>query len=218
MTYDELMEKVRDRGKVILSGNTNWDTGTVFDAINASARWLMSKTKAKEATATLTIVSGTRDYTISSAIASDVDTINMVVIDTNEIHGVSLKKLQDEIFSDVSDEDDITDGVPDSFRVWNGVMRLYPTPSDGSTATIYYTAKVSHAFYTSAIGAGTVPFDDVFIDPLIYESLAILAENVGNTNLAVYYRDTANAKADNAVAEGASYLYNEGISYHDYIS
>ncbi len=97
MTYDELMEKVRDRGKAILSNNTNWDTGTVFDAINASARWLMSKTKAKEATATLTIVSGTRDYTISSAIASDVDTINMVVIDTNEIHGVSLKKLQDEI-------------------------------------------------------------------------------------------------------------------------
>ena len=214
MTYDELIEVVRKRGKKLLRG-TSWESGEVFDAINSASIEFMAESKDQEATASLAIVAGTRDYTISSSIATLCDDINLMVIDNGTIEGVTLRKLQDEIHSDTVKESDASAGTPEYFRVWNGVLRLYPTPNEDITATVYYTTKIAQAFYTTAIGATTIPFQDVYVTPIVYEALAILAEGEGDLKSAEYFRITGLAKFENALASKVDYAHDEEVKYQD---
>lgn len=214
MTYDQVIELVRKRGSNLVKG-VNWQSGDVFDAVNSACIEYMDKAKADEATASLAITTGTRDYTVSTAIGTDVDRINLVVIDTGTIEGIELRKMQDEIHADADDEDDISNGTPEFFRVWNGVLRLYPTPDEDMTATVYYTTKIAQAFYTSAIGATTFPFDDVYVTPIIYEALAVIAEGVGNMDMAVYFRETGNTKLNDVMANRADYSADSQVRYQD---
>lgn len=214
MTYDELIEVVRKRGKKLLQG-TSWESGEVYDAINSASTEFMAESKDQEATATLSIVAGTRDYTISSSIATLCDDINMITIDSGEIKGVTLRKLQNDIHLQTELESDASNGTPEEFRVWNGVLRLFPTPTENITATVYYTTKIAQNFYTSAIGATTIPFQDVYVTPIVYEALALLAEGEGDLKTAEYFRVTGLSKFENALASKVDYATDEGVKYQD---
>lgn len=188
MTYDQIIEKVRLRGFDWLQGTRYYESGAVYDALHAAVRHIFHVTKQHEASATLSLVAGTRDYTISSSIASDADSIIYVSIDTGSIEPLNLREFQNEIFFDVDDEDDITAGTPTHYRVFNGVLRVYPTPGQAFSATVYYSKKIAPDFYTTAIGASSCPLADEYLESAIHLALGTLAENAGKFPLAQVYR------------------------------
>lgn len=215
MTYDQLIETVRKRGKKLVQNSVSWESGEIYDAINSASIEYMAESKDQEATASLSIVAGTRDYTVSSSIGTTCDDINLIVIDTGKIKGVTINKFQDEIHSTFVDENDASTGTPEIFRVWNGVLRLYPTPSENITATVYYTTKVAQSFYTTTIGSASIPFQDVYVTPIIYETLAILAEGEGELKSAEYFRAIGREKFDNALGTKVDYSTDETVTYQD---
>ena len=214
MTYDNIIELVRTRGRAILKGES-WEKGVIYDAVNSACIEYAKSAKTIETSASLSLVAGTRDYTISSAIGSDVGEITLVVIDSGTIEGIELRRFQDEIHADVDDEDDIANGTPEYFRTWNGVLRVYPTPDQAKTATVYYTKKVAQGFYSTATGASTFPFADEYATPIAYEALAILAEGLPDMKTAEYYRVTAKTKLDEVLASKEDYSYDSQIKYQD---
>jgi hypothetical protein len=196
MTYNQLIEKIRMRGFEFLHGTRYYEVGVVYDALHDALRHIFFTTKQHEGTASLSLVAGTRDYTISSAIDADCDSIIYIQIDTGSIEPRTLRELQDEIHLDVDDEDDLTQGTAEFYRIFNGVLRVYPTPGTSMTATVYFTKKDAPDFYTTAIGATTMSLKDEFIEPVIYEALAILAESLGDFKRAMAYREVGKFKLE----------------------
>lgn len=188
MTYNQAIEKIRIRGYEWLQGTRQYEPGVVYDALHDAIRHVFFITKQHEGSSSLSLVAGTRDYTISSAIASDVDSIILITIDTGTIEPLTLRAFSDEVFFDVDDEDDITNGTPTHYRIFNGVLRVYPTPGQAFTATVYYSKKYAPDFYTTAIGATTMTLKDEFIETVIYIALAVLSEGQGEFKRAGEFR------------------------------
>lgn len=212
LTYDQFIEKTRMRGFEFLHGTRYFEKGVVYDALHDAIRHVFHVTKQHETSASLSLVAGTRDYTISSAIASDVDSITYVTIDTGEIEPRTLRAFQDEIHFDEDDEDDIVSGTPEVYRVFNGVMRVYPTPSANATATVFYSKKIAPDFYTTAIGTTTTTLKDEYVETVIYEALAILAEAI-NPEKANYFRSIGRMKFEEA-RDYATVDAVEPVKYH----
>lgn len=214
MTYDQAIQKVRQRGFKWLQNTPFWQLGSVYDAINDAIRDLALSKSLESAATSLSIVAGTRDYTISTAIGTDVQEIVQLDLDTGEIRPKTIWAFQEHLHTLVADEDDLTQGTPEYYRVWGGVLRLVPTPNLALTATVYYNRSVAQAFYSAANGAASLPVDDTFINALIYEALAILAEEVGNMKDSLLYRQTGRAKLDEALASRANYN-SDTVKYQD---
>lgn len=214
MTFDSLIQKIRARGYGFLANTRYYEAGLVYDAVNDAIRDLALNKSIESSATNLSIVAGTRDYTISSAIATDVQQIVQIDIDTGEIRPKTIWSFQEELHSLALDEDDLTQGTPEYFRVWNGVLRLVPTPNTSQTAVVYYLKNVAQSFYSTANGAATVPVDDTFINALIYESLAILSENIGDMKKASYFRAMGRVKLDEALI-GRSDYNSDTIKYQD---
>lgn len=211
MIYNQLIEKIRSRAS-LFSQNKEWESGVIYDAINDTIRGLPATIKI-EASVNLSIVVGTRDYTISTAIGADVDQIVQIQMDVGEIVPRTIWEFQKEIHQDVTDEDDIILGTPEFYRVWDGVLRLYPTPTESKTAVVYYTKKIAQGFYSTAVGATTVPIEDRYITALIYEVQAILCEILGEQQKSQYYRQIGLEKLNEQLASKPNYSFGETITY-----
>jgi hypothetical protein len=214
LIYTQVIEKVRQRGFKWLQGTHLWQLGSIYDAINDAIRDLALSKNIESSATSLAIVAGTRDYTISSAIGTDVQEIVQIDLDTGEIRPKTIWAFQEELHTQTLDEDDLTQGTPEYFRVWGGILRLVPTPSTTATATVYYSKNVAQGFYSTSNGAATVPVNDTFINALIYETLAILSEEIGDVKSALYYRQNGRMKLDEALIARASYN-SDTIKYQD---
>ena len=214
MTFDQLIEKVRLRGYEWLRGTRYYETGVVYDALHDAIRHVFFITKQHESSASLSLVAGTRDYTISSAIAADADSIIYIQIDTGSIEPRTLRELQSEIHLDVDDEDDTTDGTPEFYRVFNGVLRVYPTPGSSITATVYYSKSYAPDFYTTAIGSTTMTLKDEFIESVIYEALGTLSEGVGDFKRALNYKQMGKFKLEET-RDSQTVFANEAVPYQE---
>lgn len=218
MTYDQVIEKVRGRGARFLTGQKGWEAGIVYDALNDAAREIAMKTKDAERTATLSLVAGTATYTISSAVAVDVDQILSIVMDWGTINPISPRGQNQDIFSENTEESDAIQDNPRTFRQWNGILKLYPIPASTESGTVYYTAKVPTSFYSTANGAVSVPLNDDDLNALIYEALSILAEGEGDVKMAAYYRAVSDKKLDDARVYRPQYDYKDSVRYFDIVS
>ena len=216
MTYDTLIDKIKKRCVRYLKGSLNYDVGVIFNVINDAIRDMARTSKDVVATpATLSLVAGTRDYTISSAIASDVRDIVAIYLDTGEIKPATAWSFQKEIFKDVSDEDEIVTGTPEFYRIVNGVLRVYPTPNEAKSATVHYVKKIAADVYSTSNGAATVPIDDRYLNALQYESIAMLLENLGQENKAEYYRSQGKIMFGEAMADRSFDDDQDVVTYRD---
>ena len=214
MTFDQVIQKIRVRGYEFLKDTRYYEAGLIYDAINDAIRNLALSKNIESTATSLSIVAGTRDYTISSSIGADVQEIVQIDLDTGEIRPKTIWAFQEELHSLTLDEDDLTQGTPEYFRVWNGVLRLVPTPNLAATATVYYLKNVAQGFYSAANGAATVPVNDSFINALMYGTLAFLAESVKDFKGAGYYRGMSKMELDEALIARASYN-SDTIKYQD---
>lgn len=218
MTYDELIDVVRDRGKRFLINTADWELGSVYNAINAAARDIQAVSKPTQTTAPLSLVAGTQSYTISSAIASDVDEINFIRVGDAEIYPLSYDDLERLSIDGVATENDAANDESETslyFRVIGDTLKLSFLPSQALTATVFYTKKVAQSFYSPSVGSTAIPFDDLWLNCIIYETLSILAENQGLGNESAMYHSRAleaQAKANDA----KPYCdFGQQLTYHD---
>lgn len=218
MTYNELIARIKVRARPIVKGSIAYDDGIIYEALNTAAREIAVKAKDNPSTATLSLIAGTRDYTISSAIASDVDEIQLLVTDTGEINLLSVEDFQNKIHETVVDEDDIEDGTTEWARIWNGVLRVFPTPSESISVTVYYTVKIPTSFHSSVNGAASIELDDIYIDAIMYEAIAQLCEMTGNEGRATYYRGESLRRLDDAQAHKPIQSFGETVNYQDGIN
>lgn len=217
MTYSEMIAKIRARTLNLKRAFPGFDSdGVLFELVNEKAREFSMKTKNREATpVSLAIVAGTRDYTISSAIAADVDEINLITLsDGNEIRPRDLRNFQKEVVTFIGDEDDETTGTPQYFRVVNGVLRITPTPSAAETATVYYTKKIATIAFTRDALAGTVEVNDEFTNALLTACIGEMYMMSGDENRGVFYTNLAQRKMEDAKNFSPTYDMDGGVDYH----
>lgn len=184
----------------------------MYDAINDAIRDFPANVKI-EATVNLSLVAGTRDYTVST-LASDIDQIVQIQMDVGEIVPRTLWRFQDEIHFDVSDEDDIVNGTPEFYRIWNNVLRVFPTPTESKTAIVYYTKKIAQSFFSVSNGAATVPIEDRYLNALMYEAQAVLLETLGEPKQAQYFHQMSVEKLNEQLANKPNYSFGESVDYH----
>ncbi len=220
MTYDNLIQRIILRGFKFLQGTPFIEKGAIYEALITAYQKLEMDVRDIQASAIFSITSGTSSYTVAS-IASDIGEINFITLGSptfNTIEGIMLRQFNDEqqaqynaYYNQVHEIQ--TD--PKFFKVWNGTITIFPTPSQDYTATVYYTPKISLNFYTSAIGSTSLSIDDNYLNAIMYEALAILAEMVGQDKLSLMYRGQADREKDLARASKVQYQYDSHITFHD---
>jgi len=217
MTYDQLIEKIRIASRPFLKDVINYDAGSIFNAVNDSLRDLLRETKDQEITpANLSVTAGTSDYNVST-IGSDVGDITAIYTDlANLLVPASVKVVEARRNTDLSSE---TTGVvnqnpPMIYRVWNSVIRFYPTPSTTAIYKVYYTKKVTPDFYSVVNGAATIPVKDDYLNALKYRVIAQLCEELGSEQKATYYLTRYRDELNNAMGDRSYNDNSSSITYH----
>lgn len=196
-----------------------WRTdGALYAIINRASRRLGMVLKDSQASASLSIVSGTSTYTISTAVASNVDEITLIRIGNAE---VSLKDPVDferlSISGDslaTSNETVGTDTTVIYAKVYNGVLTFYPSPTASSTATVYYNTKQTKTNISVAnLATDIVGLREDYFTPLIYMCVGMMYETEKQYEDATYWKTNSLALLEEAKANQPYYSYGEQIRY-----
>jgi hypothetical protein len=218
MTYDQLIQKIWLRSQRFLNGDAENEAGTIYDALNDALREISNLTRDKQSSASLSVISGTADYALT-AIASDVGEIALVVYSHGAIEPLYIRPFEKSILDDIGNNPTQSNsvGTPVNFRVWNDSLRFYPTPDANITVTVYYTVNIPTAYYVKP-NATAVPLNDTYLMAVVYETIAILAENKNELKQAEYYRDMSREKIVKAMETKVFYDTGSTIKYHDALS
>lgn len=216
MTHDQLIAKIQNRVRLYVKGKLQFDVGVVYDALNDASREIAMKTKDRQSSASLSLVAGTSTYTISSAIATDIDEIQRIELNAGTIELRSSDDFHKRVLEDVTEEDqDWRTGTPEIAKIWDGVLTVYPVPSQAATATVYYSVKIPTGFYSSSNGSASIELNDDYLNALIYETIAVLCEQLGVETKAAYYRSQSEMKLLEAQAHRPITNYNQTVTYHN---
>jgi hypothetical protein len=215
LTYDQLIEKVRNRGYKWLYGTSSYDKGVIYDFINEEVDNLALLTKDYQKSSTLSIIAGQSDYTVSSAIASDVGSILLITTTGYEIHPCSLTEFKRRSIQTYDEQSQLVErSEPSIYTVWNGVLSLFPVPSQAVTANVYYTPEIPSNSYTTILGSTDIALVDVHLHALIYMTLAALAEKEGKFDQAKYYSQRADEELETSMSIRDHDDNSSSITYH----
>ena len=222
MTYETVIQRLRFRMRDVKNVPLlYYENGALFTVVNEGARELYRKTRDFEKEADLTIVTDQYDYDISSEIATDVGEIHDIIMATGSkpLSPRAAKPFNKMVADDVGDDDDETNGdvtssAPDWFRVWNGVLRIYPTPNEDDTATVYYFAKEPLISYSNANLTLTVRLREDYLESLLTYCKGLVHEIAGNEQMADKKKADAFAMLEEAKANKESYDFDTAVSYH----
>lgn len=217
-TYSDLIKRVRTRTIPIRNKYLGWGNDAVlFTLCNDVVREFSVKTKDYLASASLSIIAGQTDYTISSAIASDIDEIQLITIDTGNIEPREIRRFQYEIHAFSAKESEVTPSEPLYFTIVPGgtTLRLTPTPSTSETATVYYSVKASILSYSPTNLSSNVPLLDSYFDAVVYEVVATLFEAIGEEATSRIYFDKSRLKLEEAKAFQPEYDFGGQITFQD---
>jgi len=187
----------------------------MFEFVNERAREFSTKTKDYEATATLSLTASTASYTVSTAIASDVDEIQLIVIDEGFIEPRTIRGLEEEAFLMSAKLSELSPSVPEYFRVLNDTLKVTPTPAQAYTATVYYSVKIPVLDFTRANLAATVALNDEYLYALMMDVIGEMYLTMGNTTLHTRYLALAERKLEEARDYRREYGFGERIKYQD---
>lgn len=192
MTYSTLVENVRQL-TLPLQAKQIWDKGNVFQSINRAARRLSIVTKDDEASTTMTLTSGTATYTISSAIASDVDEILAIRIGNAWVDILSQVDFNNRTITDLTSDETTTDTTFENVAatIYNGTIQFDPSPDATYTATVWYSTKESILTVSSSNLSASVNLRDDYLNALEYLSASEMYLIDGNIPMA----DKLEAKA-----------------------
>lgn len=217
MTYSELIEEVR-QSSLPLNTTVTWQTdGAIYAIINRASRRLGMVLKDSQASASLSIISGTATYTISSSIASNADELTLIRIGNVEVEfkdPVDFERIS--INGDLTGEDDVEPPENKVYaRVYNGVLEFYPVPSATQTATVYYNTKQTKTNVSTAnLATDIVGLREDYYTPLLYMSVGMMYEAEKMYEDATYWKNNALSLAEEAKANQPYYSYGEQIKYH----
>lgn len=195
--------------------------------VNDAIREVMYDVKECMKSASLSIVSGTSDYTISSAIGADVQKIVYITVplSSGNPDGVLTPRTIWEYQKDKNatltiDDDgttDLVEGDAQFFKVLNDTtLSIYPEPDTSITATVYYYPKVVYAAYSTNNMAATIPLSEIYLDTLYYKAMEIFFESEGEMGLSDRSSVKSQAAAEKAKTNKISYGPNEGVKYHSF--
>lgn len=226
-TYNQAITRVRSLVRPLWEKNTIWkDEGVIFNALNDVAREYAMRTKDYESSASLALVAGTQDYVVSTAIGTDVDEVHLITVDEGTIRPREIRRFQEEIHERTYTESALSADIPQFFRIWNGTLRVVPTPSASETATVYYSPKVSILTYSVTNSATNVPLKDDYMNALVYESASRLYAQSGDHPVIMRGRPISesimlHSQAEEMLAEAKAhqpeYGQGEQITYHDVV-
>lgn len=136
----EMAERLHDSASANETRVGEWLNITMHEIISRSDYWDWLQDDD-----TLAIVAGTQDYTISSAIASDVRNIISVRIESDG--GWILQPLTYRTAEQFYPDPDLSTGRPESYAVLYvagaPTLRIFPDPDANYTAQVYYTKTVA---------------------------------------------------------------------------
>jgi len=221
MTYSQVIEDIRQSSLPLRETDT-WKTdGAIFAIVNRASRRLGMVLKDSQASASLAIVSGTANYTISTSVASTADELTQIRIGNLEVEfldPVDFQRLS--INGDITGDDDI--GVDDTkvyAQVYNGILSFYPTPSLTTTATVWYNTKQSKVNISTAnLTTDIVGLREDYYTPLIYVSVGMMYEAEKQYEDSTYWGNKGMALAEEAKENQPFYSYGEQVKYHDALS
>lgn len=133
---DEIAERSHDTSAAHKTRCGDWLNVTMQEMCSFSQSWDWLQESAN-----LSIVAGTQEYTISSAIGSDVDAIYDIRVESDGgwkflTYGVSE-------FDALYPDPDLESGRPEGFTIWDGVLILDRDPDANYTAKVKYHKTVS---------------------------------------------------------------------------
>lgn len=217
MTYAQLIEEVKQSALPLVQ-TTTWQTdGAIYAIVNRASRRLGMVLKDSQASASLAIVAGTSTYTISSAIASNVDEITLIRAGNQEVifkDTVEFERLS--INGDITGETDAETNSEQLYaRVYNGILEFYPEPSLTQTATVYYNTKQTKTDISTAnLATDIVGLREDYLTPLIYLSVGMMYEAEKMYEDATYWKTNAMALVEEAKENQPDYNYGEQLKYH----
>lgn len=219
MTYNNLIDIVKSRGMKFLKDSIYYDNGAIYETVNSAMIALANEFKILQSETTLSTVVGQQDYTISTAIATDCDKILSIYFNHYPIPIKYISIFEKDVYWESANFDNtINTNVSTTqieARVFNGTLRLYPTPSTVYSLDVFYSKLIPQGNYTRATGTVSIPFQDIYIEPIVYGSLKILSESFGDLKMAEYYDMQCRTKAEEAFARRAVYDGDSEIQYHD---
>jgi hypothetical protein len=121
MTYDQILEKIKLKSSGIIKDWESLRYEKIYSALNDGLRDISNKARFTTKQASLSIVAGTSDYTISTAVATDVGEIYQIQLSTGEIVGKSLEEFEEIKTREVTAESETatSTGTPLYYKVWN---------------------------------------------------------------------------------------------------
>ena len=197
MTYSNFLKRLRLRilslkGKQLNGVSLFDEDGVLFNASQDAVRRLNLLSRDKETSASLSIVDGTADYTISTAIGTDVGEIVMIVIGDDQTYSRSLVKWQDEKET-MSEEETETERENNTmyWKVHNGVLTFLPTPSTTETATVYYVSRPALLDFSSTNMATSLAIADDYIESVVLLAASIVYEMAQDFKTSMFYEQKA---------------------------
>lgn len=218
MTYASFITRVRTRTVALRDKFSGWEIdGPLFTLVNDAVRELSAKTKDYRSSATLALVAGTSDYTVSTAIASDVGEIFLIDTGDRQIYPRDLDTLTEEKHWLSTEEGDVAPADPEYFAVIsNGsTLRVVPTPVTSANVTVYYSVKVSALTFSTTNLALTIPLHDEYLDALLYLTMALMYEQLLELNVAGTMRSLAMQRLDEGKAFRPDYDSGRQVDYHN---
>lgn len=229
-TYTDVVERVRLRSLPLRKTLDGWTTDSVlFTFVVDALRIMTAKTGDYESKATLSIVAGTADYTISTAIAADVGEIHLIARDTSSsnpglnIEPREIRKWQEENYNqlyvgqtvpwDLTNDQFQTTAL--FYKVYNGTLSILPTPSAAETVTVYYSPTVANITHSTANMALNVPVNDIYLESLVDRVVSAMYDAVGDPKSSDRFMSLSEAKFQEAKAYTPEYGFDNSVKYHD---
>lgn len=210
MTYSNVISRLKFRILGLENRGTVWRDDALFSIVNDVVRTITDKVRDTEKTATLSIVAGTDSYTLSTVI-TDLSEINFIVIGTDEIVPKTIYQFNSEkAKAEVNSQ-------PEFFKVFAGILTLYPKPSENKSATVYYQPLEPILSYSSVNMSGVISLANRYFDTVLYTSAAVCFEVVGLEERASYYHALAQIKLEETATNKPKHDLGSEIKYQSIV-